>query len=87
MNPKKRGVIVSRRNGENPFRGPLENLRRGSAVLGRSLRQLVLELLPEFSLPGAFVGHALDSFHDEFGRLVRKIEHHFGGIWRPFRAS
>ena len=74
--PEEPGVIDPRRNRQDLSGGALQDLGRGTAALGRVLRQLSFELLPEVSLPGAPFGQAFDPLHDEFGRLAREVEHH-----------
>ena len=48
------------------------------AVLGGILHQPGFAILPELSVPGIFLGQAIDAFHHKLSRPAREIEHEFG---------
>ena len=68
-----------RRHREDVPGGPFNDLQCRQAGLGGIFQELVDQLLPEFSVPGAFFRQGLDSLHDELRRPAGQIEHGSGG--------
>ena len=70
-------MVVAHREWQNVARGPLEDLRRRAALLGRRLHQLVFEALLEFSLPGSIVGQVFDALYHQLRRPAGELQHEF----------
>ncbi len=71
-------MIQTCRERQNLARHPLDDVCRRLAVLGRTLKQMVVESLPELALPCIFSGQVLDPLHQKFRYLAREVEHELG---------
>ena len=77
--PEETRVIDTRRHREDFSGGPFNDLQCRQTGLGGIFQELVDQLLPEFSVPGAFFRQGLDSLHDELRRPAGQLEHGSGG--------